>query len=99
MERNLNSTRGLIVAEAVMMELAPHTGRQKAHDIIYQACRDTIESESGDALLDTLSRIPEVFNAVPGSRLEELCTPANYLGAATRMVDDVLDGRKVASKD
>ena len=39
MARNLDMTDGLIVAEAVMMGLAPHTGRQQAHDIFYAACR------------------------------------------------------------
>ncbi|KAK3060156.1 hypothetical protein LTR53_020208, partial [Teratosphaeriaceae sp. CCFEE 6253] len=37
MGRNLESTRGLIVAEAVMMELAGHVGRQIAHDVVYEA--------------------------------------------------------------
>lgn len=90
MERNLNSTRGLIVAEAVMMELASHVGRQKAHDVVYEACKETIESEDEGTLLDTLTRVVVVSEAIPYARLAELCTPAKYLGAATRMVDDVL---------
>ena len=40
MRRNLDMTQGLIVAEAVMMGLAPHLGRQQAHDMVYAACRD-----------------------------------------------------------
>src|SRR5262249_15979916 len=39
MRANLNLTKGLIVAEAVMMGLAPHLGRQEAHDRVYSACR------------------------------------------------------------
>ncbi len=39
MARNLGMTHGLIVAEAVMMGLAPHTGRTEAHDLVYDACR------------------------------------------------------------
>ena len=35
MRQNLGMSRGLIVAEAVMMGLAPHVGRQQAHDIVY----------------------------------------------------------------
>ncbi|KAJ0326639.1 hypothetical protein COL5a_006827 [Colletotrichum fioriniae] len=38
MMMNLKSTRGLIVAEAVMMDLAKYTGRQEAHEIVYKAC-------------------------------------------------------------
>ena len=40
MAKNLAMTHGLIVAEAVMMGLAPHTGRNEAHDLVYDACRD-----------------------------------------------------------
>ena len=45
MRQNLDMTRGLIVAEAVMMGLAPHLGRQQAHDIVYEACRDGAGAE------------------------------------------------------
>jgi len=83
MERNLNSTRGLIVAEAVMMELAIHTGRQKAHDMVYEACRETIESAQEESLFDVLSRKQPVIDAIPSAKLRDL-------GAATRMVDEVL---------
>ncbi len=39
MAENLDISRGLIVAEAVMMGLAPDLGRQEAHDVVYDACR------------------------------------------------------------
>ena len=90
MRRNLDSTRGLIVAEAVMMELAGHVGRQKAHDIVYEACKSTIEAGEETYLFDTLLRDDVVARAIQRDRLEDLCEPANYLGAAGRMVDDVL---------
>jgi 3-carboxy-cis,cis-muconate cycloisomerase len=45
MAKNLGMTHGLIVAEAVMMGLAPHTGRNEAHDLVYDACRTAIESD------------------------------------------------------
>lgn len=85
---NLHSTRGLIVAEAVMMGLAPHTGRQRAHDIVYEACKESIEKDQ--SLLDCLLQREEVTAKMSRERLAELCDPANYLGASGRMVDDVL---------
>ncbi len=45
MAKNLGMTHGLIVAEAVMMGLAPHTGRTEAHDLVYDACRVAIEGD------------------------------------------------------
>jgi 3-carboxy-cis,cis-muconate cycloisomerase len=39
MRASLDVTGGLIVSEAVMMGLAPHLGRQRAHDLVYDICR------------------------------------------------------------
>ncbi|KKA17535.1 hypothetical protein T310_8530, partial [Rasamsonia emersonii CBS 393.64] len=91
MLHNLHSTKGLIVAEAVMMGMAPYVGRQKAHDIVYEACRESIEN--GSTLLDCLLAKPEVTAKMGAEQLRSLCDPVNYLGASTRMVDDVLARR------
>ncbi|USW54435.1 Putative fumarate lyase family, L-Aspartase, adenylosuccinate lyase [Septoria linicola] len=91
MQKNLHSTKGLIVAEAVMMELAKSVGRQRAHDIVYEACRATIESNDPEkTLFDDLSRREEVANALEDNKLREMCKPENYLGSAASMVDAVL---------
>ncbi|KAK5172136.1 uncharacterized protein LTR77_003774 [Saxophila tyrrhenica] len=94
MRENLDSTMGLIVAEAVMMELARVVGRQRAHDVVYEACRDVIEGERGATLFEVLVGKEEVTAAIEMEKLKSLCEPANYLGAATRMVDDVLAVRQ-----
>ncbi len=88
MRRNLDSTRGLIVAEAVMMGLAPRLGRQPAHDEVYAACRDAFNNS--EPLLDALLRRPAIASALPRDQLAALCEPANYLGTAGAMVDRVL---------
>ena len=38
MRRNLDTTQGMISAEAVMMALAPHVGREQAHHLVAAAC-------------------------------------------------------------
>ena len=53
MRANLNMSNGLIVAEAVMMGLAPYIGRQDAHDVVYAACR--IVNEQGGTFASVLS--------------------------------------------
>jgi 3-carboxy-cis,cis-muconate cycloisomerase len=88
MKRNLDSTRGLIVAEAVMMGLAPALGRQHAHDEVYAACREAFTR--GEPLLDALLRRPAIASALPRDQLAALCEPSNYLGTAGAMVDRVL---------
>jgi 3-carboxy-cis,cis-muconate cycloisomerase len=91
MAKNLAMTHGLIVAEAVMMGLAPHTGRNEAHDLVYDACRLAIETDR--PLLDVLLETPAVAGPLSPERLRALTDPANYLGAAPAMVDRMLAGR------
>lgn len=88
MSRNLGLTRGLIVAEAVMMGLAPHLGRQAAHDLVYDACRTV--NENGGRLADVLNAMPAVSGRLDPALVERLTDPANYLGMAPQMVDRVL---------
>lgn len=88
MMTNLCSTRGLIVGEAVMMGLAPFVGRQPAHDIVYEACRESIESRR--ALLDVLRERPQVTDKVPEDKLAGLCDPTNYFGSSQLMVDHMV---------
>ncbi|MGE0698725.1 MAG: adenylosuccinate lyase family protein, partial [Hyphomicrobiaceae bacterium] len=88
MRRNLDITGGLIVAEAVMMALAPHTGRGAAHDLVYAACRAALEK--GTPLLDQLRQMPEVTAHFDEGGLQALVDPARYLGTAREMVDRVL---------
>jgi 3-carboxy-cis,cis-muconate cycloisomerase len=91
MRKNLDMTHGLIVAEAVMMGLAPHLGRNEAHDVVYDACRAV--AESGGSLAEALARVPEVSRHFDRAALERLTDPANYLGAAQQMVDRVVGKR------
>jgi 3-carboxy-cis,cis-muconate cycloisomerase len=88
MRANLDITRGLIVSEAVMMGLGPHIGRQYAHDLVYDICRQVVAT--GRTLLDLLAENKEVAKHLDRAALEKLCDPANYLGQAGEMVDRVL---------
>jgi adenylosuccinate lyase len=88
MSRNLHSTRGLIVGEAVMMGLAPVLGRQKAHDVVYEACKTAIEGNR--SLLEVLQENSELSKTLPVDQLASLCDPLQYLGASQRMVDAVV---------
>jgi 3-carboxy-cis,cis-muconate cycloisomerase len=85
MRHNLGITKGLIVAEAVMMGLAPAVGRQQAHDVVYDACRTV--SEHGGTLAEALAALPAVTHHFDRAAIEWLTDPANYLGLAPQMVD------------
>jgi len=88
MRRNLGLSKGLIVAEAVMMGLAPAMGRQQAHDVVYDACRTV--NEHGGTLAEALSALPAVTAHVDRAAIERLTDPTNYLGLAPEMVDRAL---------
>jgi 3-carboxy-cis,cis-muconate cycloisomerase len=85
MKHNLGISRGLIVAEAVMMGMAPHIGRQQAHDIVYDACRTV--NEHGGTLADALAALPEVTARFDRAAIDRMTDPVNYLGLAPQMVD------------
>ena len=88
MRRNLDLTGGLIVAEAVMMALAAHTGRQSAHDVVYGACRSALDN--GTTLLAELERNGEVTKHLDKAQLAALTDPVNYLGSTQAMIDRAL---------
>ena len=88
MRRNLDMTRGMISAEAVMMALAPHVGREQAHHLVAAACDRAIGS--GRHLGEELRADPEVSAHLSGDRLDQLLDPGNYTGLAAQFVDRVL---------
>jgi len=88
MRANLDLTGGLVVTEAVMMGLAPHLGRQRAHDVIYDISRKVVET--GKPLLDLLAGDPEISPHVTRKELEAMVDPGGYVGLAGEMVDRVL---------
>lgn len=92
MRRNLDATGGLIVAEAVMMGLAPKLGRQVAHDVVYDCCRASLER--GRPFLDVLAETPEIAKVMDRERLAALVDPANYLGSAPEMTRALLERRR-----
>jgi 3-carboxy-cis,cis-muconate cycloisomerase len=91
MRRVLDSTGGLIVAEAVMMGLAPALGRQVAHDLVYDCCRAALTT--GTTFLDALTAEPQISAVMDRDALARLVEPANYMGAAPKMVRNLLARR------
>src|SRR5262245_15102743 len=89
MRKNLELTRGLLTSEAVMMGLGPFLGRQRAHDLVYDLCRQTLAT--GRPLLDVLAENSEITSHLGRDQLARLVDPMNYLGLSGKMVDRVLD--------
>lgn len=88
MRRNVDLTEGLVMSEAVMMGLGPYIGREYAHDLVYDLCRQAIAEKK--PLLDLLAAHPEITPHVGRAALQAMLDPANYLGQSGVMVDRVL---------
>ena len=88
MRANLDITHGTIVSEAVMMGLGPYLGRQRAHDLVYDICREV--AATGTPLIDLLAGNAEVNRHLARAELERMVDPAHYLGLAGEMIDRVL---------
>jgi 3-carboxy-cis,cis-muconate cycloisomerase len=71
-----------------MMALGRHLGRETAHDLVYDLCREAIRTRR--PLVDLLSEHAEIRRHASREDLERWCDPARYLGQAGAMVDRVL---------
>jgi 3-carboxy-cis,cis-muconate cycloisomerase len=88
MRANMEMTNGLVASEAVMMGLGRYIGREYAHDLVYDLCREAVRQNR--PLLELLAETPEITAHLSRAELAELCDPANYLGQSGTMVDRVL---------
>ena len=78
MRENLKLGGGLIMAEALMLDLARHIGRQEAHDVIYDAAEAAI---SGGSQFDAaLAADPRVTKHLSGEQITAMLDPAGYTG-------------------
>jgi 3-carboxy-cis,cis-muconate cycloisomerase len=88
MRRNVDLTRGLVMSEALMMGLGAYIGREYAHDLVYDLCRESIRS--GVPLIDLVAKNAEIARHADRAALERMMDPSNYLGQAGSMIDRVL---------
>lgn len=84
MRSNLELTQGLVLAEAVSIALAQRVGRDKAHHLIEQCCRQAIAEQRH--LREVLGEQAEVCAQLSAAELDRLLDPGHYLGQAQRWV-------------
>src|SRR3982751_1476814 len=86
MRRNLDLGGGLIMAEAVMLNLGKTIGRQHAHDVVYDAAQAAfVEGKSFGMLL---AADPRVTAHLSVQQIEALLDPAGYTGLCAEMARD-----------
>src|SRR5213082_3739395 len=78
MRRNLDLGGGLIMAEAVMLQLGATIGRQHAHDVVYDAAQAAfVEGRPFSAILAADSRLTKHLDP---AALDRLLDPVAYTG-------------------
>lgn len=85
MRSNLDLTQGLVLAEAVSIALAQRIGRDAAHHLLEQCCRQAIAEQRH--LRVVLGDNSEVGAQLNSDELDHLLDPAHYLGQARRWVE------------
>ncbi|MEW7121972.1 3-carboxy-cis,cis-muconate cycloisomerase [Acinetobacter nosocomialis] len=96
MQQNLEYTNGLIMAEAVMMALAPKIGRLNAHHLVEAACKTAVVQNLH--LFDVVSQLDEVKEQFSQQEIQDIFKPENYLGNIQQQIDAVLQEAQGESK-
>ena len=91
MRRNLDLGGGLIMAEAVMLDLGTTLGRQHAHDVVYDAAQAAFVENRPFAEL--LAADPRVADHLDRRAIASLLDPTAYTGLCAQMARD---GAKLA---
>jgi len=86
MRKNLDLGGGLIMAEAVMLDLGGTIGRQHAHDVVYDAAQAAfVEDRPFGAVL---AEDPRVTKYLDRRAIEKLLDPTAYTGLCAEMARD-----------
>lgn len=83
MRANLDLGGGLIMAEAVMLDLGLAIGRQHAHDVVYDSAMAA--AEEGKSFSDLLAADARVTAHLDAAGIERLLDPTVYVGLCPEM--------------
>jgi len=85
MRENLDLSGGLIMAEALMLELGRQIGRQRAHDVVYEAAQASVTQAR--PFKEMLAKDPHVTAALTTSQIDALLDPAHYTGLCRQFAE------------
>ncbi|MGH8813529.1 MAG: 3-carboxy-cis,cis-muconate cycloisomerase [Advenella sp.] len=89
MQHNLECTNGLVMAEAVMMALAPTLGRLNAHHLVESACKKAVAQQRH--LKEVIIELGEVKHQFTAEQIDAMFRPESYIGNIQDQIDAVLD--------
>ena len=85
MRQNLEATQGLIYAESLALALAQKHGKEKAHEQLEIACRES--KMQGKHLRNIVESMALGFSS---KELDELFDPANSLGYSLSIIEEII---------
>jgi len=84
-QRNLHLLQGLNMAEAIMIKLTPHLGRQKAHETIRKLSMKAWETKK--TLEETLKEDKTITKYLTPQEIKNTLKPENYLGTTKQQIN------------
>jgi adenylosuccinate lyase len=85
MRHNLDLSGGLIMAEALMLELGKVIGRQRAHDVVYEAAQAA--ATDGRPFRELLAADQQVAAHLKPAQIDALLDPARYTGLCRQFAE------------
>jgi len=86
MRANLDLSGGMIMSEAIMLNLGKTLGRQHAHDVVYDAAQKA--ATSGGNFAEILAGDAAVKERLSSQQIADLLDPAGYTGLCAEMARD-----------
>jgi adenylosuccinate lyase len=97
MRANLDLGGGLIMAEAVMLDLGAAIGRQHAHDVVYDAAQAAFVE--GKSFGDLLAADKRVTAHMKPEAIRKLLDPTAYTGLCAEMARDAASRARAAAQE
>ena len=89
MLRNLESSKGMVMSEAVMLALVNKgIGRQDAHELVRRA--SLAAEKQGKHLKEVLLKCKDLSKVMSAKELDQVMVYSSYVGSAPEMVDKVV---------
>jgi len=97
MRENLELTGGMILSEAIMLELGKALGRQEAHDVVYDAIEDVLAGKV--TFKQALADAPKLAAELPPEQVAAMLDPSEYTGLCANMArEQAALAREMAKK-
>ncbi|HJM94269.1 MAG: adenylosuccinate lyase family protein [Alphaproteobacteria bacterium] len=96
MRANLDLTKGLIMAEPIMLALGEFVGRQEAHDIVYDAAQAVAVGES--SFSELLGADPRFNQYLSPEQMVRMLDPTRYTGLSSQIAQEQAQRARIMAK-